>query len=88
MRGAWNVAWHAYNREQFLLTDLVRCSSSFAHATSNAPTILDPRCSALGPEPEAPHNDQAIGSGQAAAPIHRIHHSNAHPVACGGPCTG
>jgi hypothetical protein len=25
---------------------------------------------------EAPHNGQAIGAGQAAAPIHRIHHSN------------
>jgi hypothetical protein len=35
---------------------------------------------APGPEPEAPHNAKAIGSGQAAAPIHRIHQSNERPV--------
>jgi hypothetical protein len=59
--------WH-----QLVLDNLVHCCSAFAH-TSNAPKTLDPRCSALGPEPEAPHNGQAIGSGQAAAPIHRHH---------------
>jgi hypothetical protein len=62
-----------------VLNNPVRCCSAFAH-TPTSPTSLDPRCSALGPEPEAPHNGQAIGSGQVAAQIHRIHHSNEHPV--------
>jgi hypothetical protein len=44
----------------------VRCYSAFAH-TPTSPTSLNSRCSALGPETEAPHN------GQAAAPIHRAH---------------
>ena len=57
-----------------------RCSA-FAH-TPTSPTSLDSRCSALGCEPEASHNGQAIGAGQAAAPIHRIHHSNEHSVGC------
>jgi hypothetical protein len=63
---------------EWCYTDLVHCCSE-AH-TSNAPTTLDPRCSALGCEPGASYNGQAIGSGQAAAPIHRIHGSNEHPV--------
>jgi hypothetical protein len=58
-----------------------RCCSAFAH-TPTSSTSLDPRCSALGCEPEASHNGQAIDAGQAAAPIHRIHHSNEHPVGC------
>jgi hypothetical protein len=41
---------------------------------------LDSRCSAIGPEPEAPDNGQAIDAGQAAALIHRMHHSNERPV--------
>jgi hypothetical protein len=42
---------------------------------------LDSRCSAIGPaEPEAPDNGQAIDAGQAAASIHRMHHSNERPV--------
>jgi hypothetical protein len=64
---------------QAVLSNLVRCCSAFAH-TSTAPSSLDSRCSALGPEPKASHNGQVIGSGQAAAPIHRMHHSNKHPV--------
>jgi hypothetical protein len=64
-----------------VLTNLVRCCNAFAH-TSTSPTSLDSRCSALGCEPEASHNGQAIGAGQAAAPIHRIHHSNEHSVGC------
>jgi hypothetical protein len=60
---------------RIVLSNPVRCCSAFAY-TSNAPTTLDPRCSALGCEPGASHNGQVIGSGQAAAPIHRIHHSN------------
>jgi hypothetical protein len=32
------------------------------------------------PEPEASNDGQALGSGQAAASIHRIHHSNERPV--------
>jgi hypothetical protein len=66
--------WH-----RIVLTNPVRCCSAFVH-TPNAPTTLDPRCSALGCEPGASYNGQAIGSGQAAAPIHRIHDSNEHPV--------
>jgi hypothetical protein len=62
-------------------TNLVRCCSAFAH-TSTSPTRLDSRCFTLGCEPEASHNGQAIGASQAAAPIHRIHHSNEHPVGC------
>jgi hypothetical protein len=34
----------------------------------------------IGPEPEAPDNGQAIDAGQAAASIHRMHHSNERPV--------
>jgi hypothetical protein len=64
---------------RIVLTNPVRCCSAFAH-TPISPTSLDSRCSALGPESEAPHNGQAIGSGQAAASIHRIHHSNEHPI--------
>jgi hypothetical protein len=30
--------------------------------------------------PEAPDNGQAIDAGQAAASIHRMHHSNERPV--------
>jgi hypothetical protein len=56
-------------------------SSAFAH-TPTSPTSSDSRCSALGCGPEAPHNGRAIGAGLAAAPIHRIHHSNEHPVSC------
>jgi hypothetical protein len=66
---------------QAVLTNPVRCCNAFAH-TSTSPTSLDSRCSALGCEPEAPHNGQVIGAGQAAAPIHRIHHSNGHSVGC------
>ena len=66
--------WH-----RIVLSDLVRCCSAFAH-TSNAPTTLDPRCSALGCEPEASHNGQAIDAGRHAAVFHRSHHSNGHPV--------
>jgi hypothetical protein len=68
-----------------VLTNPVRCCSAFAH-TSTSPTSLDSRCSAaVGPEPEAPDNGQAIettdaDAGQAAAPIHRTHHSNERPV--------
>jgi hypothetical protein len=62
--------------------DLVRCCSAFAH-TPTSPTSFDSRCSATGPEPEAPDNGQAIDAGQAAAPIHRIHHSNERPVGSG-----
>jgi hypothetical protein len=58
-----------------VLTDLVRCCSAFAH-TPTSPTSLDSRCSAFGPEPEAPHNGQAIGSGQAS----EEQHSNERPV--------
>jgi hypothetical protein len=62
-----------------VLPNLVRCCSAFAH-TPTSPTSLDSRCSAIGPEPEAPDNGQAIDAGQAAAPIHRMHHSNEHPI--------
>jgi hypothetical protein len=65
-----------------VLTDLVRCCSAFAHTTSTSPPSLDSRCSATGPEPEAPDNGQAIDAGQAAASIHRMHHSNERPVGC------
>jgi hypothetical protein len=54
-----------------------------------SPTSLDSRCSAIiaiGPGSEAPDNGQAIDAGQAAAPIHRIHHPNERPV--GGAKTG
>ena len=62
-----------------VLTNPVRCCNAFAH-TSTSPTSLDPRCSAIGPEPEAPDNSQAIDAGQVAASIHRMHHSNERPV--------
>ena len=64
---------------QAVLTNLVRCCNAFAH-TSTSPSSLDSRCSAIGPEPEAPDNGQAIDAGQAAASIHRMHHSNERPV--------
>jgi hypothetical protein len=67
-------SWH-----RIVLTNPVRCCSAFAH-TPALPTSLDSRCSALRPEPEASNDGQAIGSGQAAASIHRIHHSNERPV--------
>jgi hypothetical protein len=67
-------AWH-----RMVSTNPAHCCSAFAH-TPTPPTSLDSRCSAPGPEPEAPHNGQAIGSGQAAAPIHRIPHPNERPV--------
>jgi hypothetical protein len=51
-----------------------------------APPSLDSRCSAVGPEPEAPDNGQAIDAGQAAVRIHHTHHSNERPV--GGAKTG
>jgi hypothetical protein len=57
----------------------VRCCNAFAH-TSTSPPSLDSRCSAIGPESEAPDNGQAIDAGQAAASIHRMHHSNGRPV--------
>jgi hypothetical protein len=60
-------------------TNLFRCCSAFAH-TPTSPTSLDSRCSAIGPEPEAPDNGQVIDAGQAAASIHRMHHSNERPV--------
>jgi len=63
-----------------VLTNLVRCCSAFAHTSPTSPTSLDSRCSAIGPESEAPDNGQAIDAGQAAAPIHRMHHSNERPV--------
>ena len=61
-----NVRSPGRGAHRIVLTDLrpVRCWSAFAH-TSNAPKNLDPRCSALGREPGASHNGQAIGSGQA-----------------------
>jgi hypothetical protein len=62
-----------------LLTQFAAAAPS--HILPTHPKLwIHPRCSALGCEPEAPHNGQAIGSGQAAAPIHRIHHLNGHPV--------
>ena len=66
--------WH-----RVVLTNPVRCCSAFAH-TPTSPTSLVSRCSAIGPEPEAPDNGQAIDAGQAAASIHRMHHSNERPV--------
>jgi hypothetical protein len=66
--------WH-----RIVPTNPVRCCSAFAH-TPTLPTSLESRSSALRPEPEASNDGQAIGSGQAAAPIHRIHHPNARPV--------
>jgi hypothetical protein len=46
---------------------------------------LDSRCASAtaGPEPEAPDNGQAIDAGQAAASIHRMHHSNGRPSPVG-----
>jgi hypothetical protein len=64
---------------QCLLTQSVRCCNAFAHAPTSPPS-LDSRCSAIGPEPEAPDNGQAIDAGQAAASIHRMHHPNERPV--------
>jgi hypothetical protein len=70
--------------QQLVLTNPVHCCSAFAH-TSNAPTTLDPRCSApagLSRRRRTTHG-QAIGSGQqAAAPVHRIHHSNDKRAPC------
>ena len=60
--------WH-----RIVLTNPVRCCNAFAH-TSASPPSLDSRCSAIGPEPEAPDNGQAIDAG------HRMHHSNERPV--------
>ena len=76
--------WH-----RVVLTNPVRCCSAFAH-TPTSPTSLDSRCSAFGCALGAPFgcalgapfNGQSIDAGQAAAPIHRIHHSNEHPVGC------
>jgi hypothetical protein len=68
--------WH-----RVVLTNLVRCCSAFAH-TPISPSSLDSRCSAFGCALGAPFNGQSIDAGQAAAPIHRIHHSNEHPVGC------
>jgi hypothetical protein len=62
-----------------VLTNPVRCCNAFSH-TSTSPSSLDSRCSAIGPEPEAPDNGQAIDAGQAAASIHRMRHSNERPV--------
>jgi hypothetical protein len=45
-----------------MLNNLVRCCNAFAN-TSTSPTSLDSRCSAIGPEPEAPDNGQAIDAG-------------------------
>jgi hypothetical protein len=64
-----------------VLTNLVRCCLTFAH-TPISPPSLDSRCSAFGCALEAPFNGQSIDAGQAAAPIHRIHHSNEHSVGC------
>jgi hypothetical protein len=79
MRETWVVA---SNSAYCLLTHLVRCCSAFAH-TPTSPTSLESRCPALRPEPGASNDGQAIGSGQAAASIHRIHHSNERPVGGG-----
>jgi hypothetical protein len=68
-----------------VLTNPVRCCSAFAN-NSTSPTSLDSRCSATSAQPlglrqpEAPDNGQAIDAGQAAASIHRMHHSNERPV--------
>jgi hypothetical protein len=43
-----------------VFTNPVRCCSAFVHTFSTSPTSLDSRCSALGPEPGAPDNGQAI----------------------------
>jgi hypothetical protein len=64
---------------QAVLTNPVRCCNAFAH-TPTSPTSLDSRCSAIGPESEAPDNGQATDAGQAAASIHRMHHENERPV--------
>jgi hypothetical protein len=66
--------WH-----RIVPTNPVRCCSAFAH-TSNAPTTLDPRCSAFGCALGAPFNGQAIDTGRHAAVFHRNHHLNEHPV--------
>jgi hypothetical protein len=62
-----------------LLTNLVRCCSAFAH-TPIPPPSLDSRCSAFGCALGAPFNGQSTDTGQAAASIHRMHHSNERPV--------
>ena len=66
---------------QAVLTNPVRCCLAFAH-TPISPSSLDSRCSAFGCALGAPFNGQSIDAGQAAAPIHRIHHSNEHSVGC------
>ena len=66
--------WH-----RIVLTNLVRCCSAFAY-TPISPTSLDSRCSAFGCALGAPFNGQSIDTGQAAASIHRMHHSNERPV--------
>jgi hypothetical protein len=68
---------------QFLLTQSAACCSAFAH-TFTSPTSLDSRCSATGPEQGAPDNGQAVDAGQAAARIHRMHHSNENERPVGG----
>ena len=62
-----------------VLTNPVRCCSAFVH-TSTSPSSLDSRCSAFGCALGAPFNGQSIDTGQAAASIHRMHHSNERPV--------
>jgi hypothetical protein len=73
------VPFPCFLKSSFGCNRLVRCFSAFAH-TPTSPTSLDSRCSAIGPEPESPDNGQAIDAGQAAASIHRMHHSNERPV--------
>ena len=71
-----------------------RCCSAFVHTPTSA-ISLDSRCSALGPEPVALHNGQAIDSGRHAAAFHRSHHYSLSVVggslqggACRGTCFG
>ena len=66
--------WH-----RIVLTNPVRCCSAFAH-TPISPSSLDSRCSAFGCALGAPFNGQSIDTGQAAASIHRMHHSNERRV--------
>jgi hypothetical protein len=62
---------------QCLLSPLLQRLRPYSHLTH---TSLDSRRSAIGPEPEAPDNGQAIDAGQAAASIYRMHHANERPV--------
>jgi hypothetical protein len=62
--------WH-----RIVLTNPVRCCSAFAY-TPISPPSLDSRCSAFGCALGAPFNGQSVDTGQAAASIHRMHHSN------------